>query len=374
MTDDDVPPSVCFVCLTAYGYFNPDAGLMGGGAERQLYLLSQELRDEMDVHFIVGDYGQPRTERLSGVTLHRAYRPDSEASPVERGMQLLQLADAFRRADADLFVTRGVPRKAIVVGALARLFGAKWAYNIASDEFTEPYPTGFGNRMEGLYARSLRWTDGIIAQTERQRGNLLEHYGVDSVVVPNGYPPATNRCAHENRDGFLWVGRLKVYPKRPHLYLDLAEAVPSATFRIAAIPGPDETYQRKIERRAAELENVQYLGAVPPDEIHDYYRDAIALVNTSGHEGFSNTFLEAWRYDTPVIGLDVDPGRLVGESDYPGYADGSFEALVSLTRTLSEDPSVRRRLSAPTYRYFDTELRLNVVTERYADTLVSFLN
>lgn len=374
MTDAESSPSVCFVCLTAYGYFDPDSVLTGGGAERQLYLLSQELKTELDVHFVVGDYGQPRTEQHDGVTLHRAYHPDSESGVLERGRQFFRLADAFRRAGADLYATRGVPRKAIVVGTLARLFRKKWVYNVASDEFARPYPRGIGDRMEKFYAYWLRDANGIITQTRDQQQSLLENYGVESTVVPNGYPPAEGLRPHDAREAFLWVGRIEKSPKRPHLYLDLAESIPTARFRIAAVSGSDPTYQRDVEQRAAELENVRYLGAVPPDDIHGYYRDAIALVNTSVYEGFSNTFLEAWRYDTPVISLDVDPGRLIQHPMYPGYADGSFETLVSIAERLSECPADRRRLSAPTHRYFDTDLRMDSVADQYCRMLQSIID
>jgi hypothetical protein len=54
------PTSLCFVLPSAYGYFDDEVDAVGG-AERQLSLISRWLVDRFDVHFVVGDYGQPRT-------------------------------------------------------------------------------------------------------------------------------------------------------------------------------------------------------------------------------------------------------------------------------------------------------------------------
>ena len=119
-------PRVAFVHLFSYGYFNTDAEITGGGAERQLYLLSQRLAADFDVHFVVGDYGQPRVEQRDGIILHRAYQPTPDAGPADTVRQLVRLFTAMHDTDAELFVLRGSPRKALVTYGIARMLGAKW--------------------------------------------------------------------------------------------------------------------------------------------------------------------------------------------------------------------------------------------------------
>jgi glycosyltransferase involved in cell wall biosynthesis len=165
------------------------------------------------------------------------------------------------------------------------------------------------------------------------------------------------------------VGRLDAQQKRPHKYLDLAKAVPDAEFLLIGPDGQDQEYVNSIRKRAASLDNVTDLGRVDPDEIHDFYRDGIALVNTSSHEGFPNTFLEAWRYNTPVVSLAVDPNRFVAP-DIDGYAENDEERLISIVEKLHRDHEYRQTLGEPAGEFVRSELSIDTVAERYAGVLI----
>jgi len=52
--------------------------------------------------------------------------------------------------------------------------------------------------------------------------------------------------------------------------------------------------------------HVRLLGAVPPEELPEYFRLADVFVMPSSKEGFGIVYLEAMRCGTPSIGLDVD--------------------------------------------------------------------
>ncbi|WP_254822897.1 glycosyltransferase family 4 protein [Haloglomus halophilum] len=359
-TDD----TVCFVSLPAYGYFVPESDIAPGGAERQLYLLSQELRSVFDVHFVVGDYGQPRTMYRDGVTLHRAYTPSED--PVWQ--QTAALFRAMRRADADLYVYRGFPRKAAVTYGMARLLGTRWVYNLAADRNVDSHPDQLSLPLSVLFRRSLADADGIIAQTPYQRTRLRERFGVDATVVPNGYPPAEEHTPYGEREHFLWVGRLERAQKRPHLFLQLAEALPDCEFVLAGPDGSSEEYNERIARRASQLDNVTNLGRVDPDRIHERYRRATALVSTSAHEGFPNTFLEAWRYGTPVLSLDIDPARFLRGQE-AGFADGEFDTLEGLVRMLDDSVACRREFGRHVREEFEATLTISETAAQYADAL-----
>jgi glycosyltransferase involved in cell wall biosynthesis len=360
---------VCFVALSTYPYFAPDAPVTAGGAERQLYVLSQAFDPGLDVHFVVGDYGQARTLRHDGVTLHRAYVPDPTSGGAAQLRQFLALGRAMRRADADIYIYRGYPKKAAVVYALTRLLGAKWVYNVADDANLTRRPDTAGEPFETVFRRGLRDADGIISQTPAQQALLSDRFGVKSTVVPNGYPPTERVASRDEREYFLWVGRIDEEQKRPHLYLNLAERHPEATFRLVGPRDMTDSYHRRITEQAASLDNVEDVGGVPPRAVLDHYRKAIALVNTSSHEGFPNTFLEAWRVATPVVGHSVDPGRFLQDSSSPGYASGDFETLSSIVGQLSAEVEERARLGELGHRYFEDNLRIDQIAERYAQVL-----
>ena len=369
---------VCFVSLSAYGYFDEEAPA-GGGAQRQLHLLSTSLTGEFDVHFVVGEYGQPRTVRREGVTLHSAYTPDRTASIARRGRQLALLFRALQRADADVYVARCHPRKLTVLYALTSLLRRPLIYHVATDAFVDDPPTGVQGFSKRVYERAIRRCQ-VVAQTPHQARVLYETRGVPARVVPNGYPPADAIDIYDVREHFLWVGRLDETEKRPHLFLDLAERLPNEQFVLIGPPEEDDAYGKQVVRRATDAENVEYIGRVSPSEVHDFYRRAIALVNTSvsGREGFPNTFLEAWRYATPVVSLDVDPGRFLHPETEGGvetaYAGGDFESLASLVQRAADDLAYRRELGSTGMRAFQRHYQLPIVVGSYRELLTEVVS
>lgn len=365
--DTDLP-SICFVLLTSYGYFNSDLATASGGGSRQYYYLSTELADETDVHFIIGDYGQPKREVREGVTLHRTYEPSRDDALVSRCLKFGQLFLALRRADADVYVYRGYPLKATAMALLTTILGARWVYNFNSDGHFDR-AAALPSPINRLFCWALGDADAVIAQTDNQADRLRNEYGVNPAVIPSGYPEPDRVHPHDDRDHFLWVGRIDETQKRPHRYLDVAAAIPNAEFLLIGPPSSNETYQQRIERRADKLENVTYLGPVDPDDIHKYYERAVALVNTSAFEGFPSTFIEAWRYDTPVLSLDVDVNRFVDEVQAVPFPDGEFAAFERIAARLATDPAYRQSMSEPTWRQFTTYLQLDTVVDQYREIL-----
>jgi glycosyltransferase involved in cell wall biosynthesis len=137
--------------------------------------------------------------------------------------------------------------------------------------------------------------------------------------------------------------------------------------------GQDESYNCRIRDRAKEIDNVIDEGLVAPDEIHNYYRDAIALVNTSAYEGFPNTFLEAWQYNTPVLSLSVDPNRFI-DPNIEACGEDNFETLVDLSKTIAENVDLRRSLGETAGDFVRTNLSIETVAKQYATSLENALN
>lgn len=357
---------VCFVSPHVYGYFNSAQGYTGGGAERQIYLLSTALAEDTNVHVVVGDYGQAKTEQYEGVTLHRAYPLHPRQSIIQPVKHFFILGAAMRRADADVYVYRGSPRNAAFVYLWTRLLNRKWVYNMASDEHITTYTTSWP--VQRLFNRSLRDADAIIAQTNRQQQILAESYGVDSTVVPNGYPSSKTGDTVD-REYLLWVGRFHEEQKQPHRLLEVAAQLPEQNFRLVGPVDDSVPYQREVRNRARNMPNVEFIGAVPPDQIHEQYRHAIAVVNTSNHEGFPNTFLEAWRQETPVVSLNIEPGRYLDDSIDSLYAGGDVDRLVELCERLATDPSYRQKIGETSHTYFEKHYDIKQVAGRYRSVL-----
>jgi len=279
----------------------------------------------------------------------------------------------MHRADADIYLYRGRPYLATVTYLLSRVLQSKWVYSLGNDSHVQTDPDALSAPVRALFERALDEASVVVAQTDIQADGLRERFGVESTVIPSGYPPVESTVPHDEREGVLWVGRLDREQKRPHLFLDVAEAVPETSFDLVGPGGQDASYNDCISNRAGKLENVTYHGPVDPDRIHDYYREAVALVNTSAYEGFPSTFLEAWRCDTPVLSLSVRPSRYATSEADAGYADDNPEELITLVRAVDSDPSNRGAISRPTYEYFRENLTIDAVVERYDRLFIDLL-
>lgn len=360
---------VCFISLSAYGYFNEDAPA-GGGAQRQFHLLSTHLTDYYDVHFIVGDYGQPVIEHHEGVTLHRAYSPDPNASPKERIRQFTALSRAIHRADSDVYISRCLPRKLTVLYPLLTLLRRPLIFHVAGDPFVEKPVSGMGSIRRFVYNQALRNVDSVIAQTEYQAEQLQQYWDIVAPVIPNGYPQASIINKYDTREYFLWVGRLDKEQKRPHIFLNIAEEYPNQKFILVGPAEDDNKYTKNIRDRAESMENVIYTGRINPDEIYKYYQKAIALINTSAYEGFPNTFLESWRYGTPVVSLAIDTGRFLEEGIFlSGYADKNLAKLKYIVGRLAESRQLRRRLGTIGLQTFMNKFQIEITVEMYRDVI-----
>ena len=65
---------ICFIGPKAYQLFNPKIKSTFGGAEVQLSLLAKELtkNNELDIHFMVTDYGQKNLEQFNNIKIRKS--------------------------------------------------------------------------------------------------------------------------------------------------------------------------------------------------------------------------------------------------------------------------------------------------------------
>jgi glycosyltransferase involved in cell wall biosynthesis len=92
-----------------------------------------------------------------------------------------------------------------------------------------------------------------------------------------------------------------------------------------------------VARELRQLPNVTLTGPLGRRETLERIAAAKALVNTSPHEGFPNTFLEAWALGTPVISLYVDPGGVIRRNHLGYVCDGNIQLFQELVQRESYD-------------------------------------
>jgi glycosyltransferase involved in cell wall biosynthesis len=145
--------------------------------------------------------------------------------------------------------------------------------------------------------------------------------------------------------------------------LNLAKEIPYANFQMIGGHYDNWDLFNKMKKEAGELNNFNFLGVVPFDEIDKYFREASILVNTSMFEGFPNSFIQAWMNNIPVISL-VDPDGIISDNDM-GFHSKNFENLREDLKILLEDDKLRVQMGQNGRQYVEKEHDIKNIIQEY---------
>jgi glycosyltransferase involved in cell wall biosynthesis len=196
----------------------------------------------------------------------------------------------------------------------------------------------------------------------------LERHRADGIHAPmtvlNSFVPAP--AAGEDapvaeRPYFLYAGRLEKLKGVQDL-IRVFQTYRGADLLIVG----DGTYRRELERAAAGLEHVRFIGALHPKSLGAYYRQAIAvLVPSLCYEMFALVPAEALSYGTPVIARRLGALTEVIEASGGGLLFNSLDECREACDRLVVDRALRSSLGergrAYAHRHWTTDVHL----ERY---------
>lgn len=199
----------------------------------------------------------------------------------------------------------------------------------------------------------LRKADVIVAQTENQAAMLQQNYGQRvTTIVRNFHPAPSEKICKPDRVEVLWVANLKLV-KQPEVFIRLARDLSSSDARFTVIGGlqGSEAWKAGMVAEMAATANLEYAGTLTQDEVNARLASGHILVNTSKYEGFSNTFIQAWMREVPVVALNVNPDGSFDDDDLGYCADGNYQTLVSQVRSLISDDHTRELIGARARRH-----------------------
>jgi glycosyltransferase involved in cell wall biosynthesis len=368
----DTLPSVCFVGLMNLPVLVREYAHHGiGGMQVQQTLLARELvRRGFDVSMVVADLGQPDGATWDGITTWRTFKLTA-GLPVLRFIypRWTSIWAALKRADADIYYVSGAGMLLGLVTMFARRYGRKVVYRLASTSDCHPDTICVRYwRDRKLFAYGLERADLVLSQTPEQQRLMLRNYRRASLVVPSLLDPAGRCDSFRQRSvDVLWIGALRPL-KRPKLLLDLARQLPHLKFEIAGGPSPDApALFDEVQREAAQLPNVRFLGPVPFHDVRSLFERARLLVGTSEIEGVPNTYLQAWSHGTPVVAY-LDPDRLIARNGLGRVVHSAEEMTQAVTHLLS-DEQAWEGMSARCHAFALARADENARVQLYVDAL-----
>ncbi|MCG3128939.1 MAG: Glycosyltransferase Gtf1 [Phycisphaerae bacterium] len=349
---------VCFVALKA-GPILLGSRIDGhiGGAEAQQALIARELvRRGVRVSVLVHAGGathqaDPRGRCVTpdGIELIETYAPRAGLP----GLRFVHprwtaLWRGMARCNADVYYQRGAGCETGQTALFCQLRRRPFVFAVGSDSDCARDLHYLRTAKERwLYRHGLSRAAHVIAQTDTQRGRLIDAFGVLSHVIPSCAPPdhddVQSDAARPSRPlQLLWVGRLS-YEKQPELFVEMAERAADIQFHLVGASNATSDFARGVASRAARVANLTMHGAVPHARMRQFYQHADLLLCTSKWEGFPNTFLEAWSTGTPVVST-VNPDDCLTRYGV-GRVGGDAESLLAACRALTGDANAYRACS-----------------------------
>jgi len=227
-----------------------------------------------------------------------------------------------------------------ILSIICRILGVNFVYRVASDiDVDERIKETLKLYEYVLYKIGLYYTRIISCQNSYQLQKFKHKYPHKKVFQIYNSIKITNAeivKSKDQRSYFAWIGNLS-YVKNMGALVNIADANPDLHFKIAGM----ETSKTNNDTRAAisklrKLSNIEFVGYVKRSEITTFFSEAIALINTSWFEGFSNTFLEAWSVGTPVITtINANPSNIIEEYKI-GFVASKYEKLSEYVRYIDK--------------------------------------
>lgn len=188
----------------------------------------------------------------------------------------------------------------------------------------------------------LRNVNAIITQTQQQADYLWKYYGrKEDAIIPNAHPFPGENMKKGKAIRVVWVANLKPW-KHPEIFIRLArdlQQMDQVKFTMIGKPLGNPAWCKKIQEEADKAANLEYLGEQTQEAVNKLLAEAHIFVNTSEHEGFANTFIQAWLRKVPVLSLSVNPDGIFDEQ-HIGIHAGTYENLKHKLIQLIDDETL----------------------------------
>ena len=161
-----------------------------------------------------------------------------------------------------------------------------------------------------LFESFLRRTDLVVAQTPEQAALFEKRFHRIAPVVCNMLTMPVVDVTETDIDSkqtILWVGRAH-HMKRLEVFVELARRMPKYRFvAIAPETAGEADYYAKVRETAKDINNLQLIPGLPPEQICNEYAKARVSVMTSESEGFPNVMAEAMANGAPFLTTLLNP-------------------------------------------------------------------
>ncbi len=366
---------ICFFSPSSYTYFYPNSGITSGGAELQMMLWAKNIatNNDYEVSFLVGNYGQAKSDKIENVNLIRCFRLPKSESKISKLIKAVKYFFLLARIKPDVVITSTAASTVGLTSFYKKFLGYKHIFR-AAHIFDADLSWVKGNGVLGkIYNYGLRNADKIITQNKEQYEAIKINYSIESVIIKN-ISNHSKKDVYTKSKGVLWVGRLNEF-KQPELFLELAALIPDTIFTM--ICNYNELFVKKWEElsnNAKNTNNIIFLESVDYSKINKYFSDVEVFVSTSKSEGFPNTFLQAAAGKTPIVSLAANPDNFLNNYKCGICCDNDFNKMIHSVKTLLSDKEKAKMMGENAYKYLEENHNANKIAKQLSEVIETISN
>lgn len=290
--------------------------------------------------------------------------------------QIPSLIKAIRKYNPDYLIQGSATAHTGILMFISKLLGIKFIHRIANDADVDERISSIVDKREiKLYLLGVKYSDFIFTQNTYQLNKLKEKYPSKKIfLLHNPYESKKNLflIPKTKRNYIAWVGNFR-YIKNISALVNIARKFPNVIFKIAGAMHTDvDDASLKAIKKLKTFNNVEFVGYLKRNQITDFLKEAILLLNTSFYEGFSNTFLEAWSCGTPVVStINANPDNLVDKFNLGKVAKGIEELPNLIGEVISLSLEEYTELSKNCQDYVQNAHDPKVLAKKFVDYLLS---
>jgi glycosyltransferase involved in cell wall biosynthesis len=194
-------------------------------------------------------------------------------------------------------------------------------------------------------------------------------------VIPNIFFDITDlkQDSIQTVNQIIWIGNIKPV-KQPNIFFRLAMDKRLEKFKFLMLGAlQDRSYLKEIEQLQERNKRFNYLGYVPYEESQKYISNSKILVNVSHHEGYSNTFIQAFASGVPVISLNSNPDDIFNQYKI-GFCTKTYNNMVDKILLLSNNIDLYHQMKQECLKYFNMKFSIDSLTDQYLSIFQHVLN
>jgi len=323
-----------------------------GGSEYQAFVLIQQLKkmhpDEYKISYLClgNKLNRHRWDGVDVYTIPKRRFLAKFGRPFV--FDYLRIHKLLNQIKPDIIYQRVGLAFTGIIAHYARQNHCKTIWHIASEKTIEQRDYSFdAHLLNTIDKKILDWgirrVDYVLGQAYYQNDMLKQNYNREcDMIIPNFHPVPKNTIQKQKFPKIvLWIGNFK-YIKRPECFIDLAKKFSqneSVQFIMIGRPSSHHDWQSNLERKIDATPNLKYVGEQPISEVNKLLSKSWVLVNTSLTEGFSNTFIQSWMREVPVLSLNVDPDSVIQSEEIGLYSGTKRQLEIDLSLLLNDENS-----------------------------------